>query len=141
MWYYYIRWIFSPYEILAIDDLKISSYELRVSKWTNSQFACMLMCSRACGGFVIDEERRSVFLSLRRKIELLVERRVMGFARGWSVGSFIEEWRGLGLVVLFEGKPEFEICSEVGISKKMFLSDQLTGTQYSIGFFAQSLGI
>jgi hypothetical protein len=36
----------------------------------------------------------------------------MGFARGWSVGSFIEEWRGLGLVVLFEGKPEFEIRSE-----------------------------
>jgi hypothetical protein len=44
-------------------------------------------------------------------------------------------------VVLFEGKPEFEICSEVGISKKMFLSDQLTGAQYDIGFFAQSLGI
>jgi hypothetical protein len=28
-------------------------------------------------------------------------------------------------MVLFEGKPEFEIRSEVGISKKMFLSDQL----------------
>jgi hypothetical protein len=89
MWYYYIRWIFSPYEILATDDVKISSYELRVSKWTNSQFACMLMCSRACGGFVVDEER-SVFSSLRGRIELLVERRVMGFVRGWSVGSFSE---------------------------------------------------
>jgi hypothetical protein len=91
MWYYNIRWIFSRYEILATDDLKISSYELRVLKSTNSQFACMLMCSRACGGFVVDEERRSVFSSLRGRIELLVERRVMGFARGWSVGSFIEE--------------------------------------------------
>jgi hypothetical protein len=72
MWYYYIRWIFSPYEILATDDLKISSYEFRVSKFTNSQN----LCSMASGGFVADEERRSVFLSLQG------EDRVAGGAEG-----------------------------------------------------------
>jgi hypothetical protein len=28
------------------------------------------------------------------RIEVLVERRVMGFAGRWSVGSFIDEWCG-----------------------------------------------
>jgi uncharacterized protein (AIM24 family) len=48
------------------------------------------------------------------------------------VGSFIEDWCGLRLVVMFEGKTQFEIRSEVGISKKL-----LSG----IGLFAPSLGI
>jgi hypothetical protein len=46
-----------------------------------------------------------------------------GFCGRMLRGSFIEEWCGLGLVVLCEGKTQFEIRYKVGISKKMFLSD------------------
>lgn len=34
----------------------------------------------------------------------------MDFVDGWSVD---EEWCGLGLVVIFEGKTKFGICSKV----------------------------
>jgi hypothetical protein len=83
MWYYYIRWIFSPYEILATD-------ELRVSKFTNSQFACMLMCSRACGGFqvVVDEARRSVFSSLQGEDRIVGGAEGDGFCKRMEGGEF-----------------------------------------------------
>jgi hypothetical protein len=68
------------------------------------------MCSRDCAGFVVDVEMRSVFWSCRRRIELLMEQMVMDFVDGWRVG---EEWCGLGLVVIFEGKTKFGICSKV----------------------------
>jgi hypothetical protein len=90
MWYYYItikdgyivhmkysqvvgRWSVGAFSSKnRAPDLS----ELRVSKFTSSQVASMLMCSRDFGGFVVDVEMRSVFWSMQG------EDRVAGGAEG-----------------------------------------------------------